>query len=65
MSQKEIKRIEEIEENLKHLRHTYENLLPIHSVVDRKKRNLELEIKVLDDERIKLSQGQLIFDPNF
>jgi hypothetical protein len=55
-------KLKEVELKLKMVRNTYENILPIHSAIDRKKRLLELDIKILEDEKFDLINGQLNFD---
>lgn len=55
-------RIKEIDQRIEHVKGTYEAILAIHSQVDRKKRSLETEMKILKDQRENVLQGQLPFD---
>lgn len=57
----EKQRLKEIDDRLMHLKHTLEGIVPIWIQVDRRKKTLELEIKVLEEKRIELSQGQIEF----
>lgn len=57
-------RIKEIEERITHVKGTYEAILQIHTQVDRKKRSLETELKILADQKEMVMQGQLPFDPD-
>ncbi len=52
-------RVKEIDYRIQHVKGTYEAILAIHSQVDRKKRSLEVDLKILEDERLKIIQGQL------
>lgn len=61
----EKKRIAEIDLKLLKLRHTFEGFLPIYNQIDRKIKGLELEMKVLEEERIILTQGQFMLDLQF
>jgi len=61
----EAKRIDEIDLKLSKLRHTFEGFLPIYHQLDRKIKGIELEIKALQEERIKLTQGQFMLDMPF
>lgn len=63
--EREMKRIDEIDTKLSKLRSTYEAFLPIFHQVDRKIKGLQLEMKVLEEERVKLTQGQIMFDVPF
>ena len=60
-------RLKEIEDKLLTIKHTYEELLPVWNIVDRKKQTLELQIKLLRDEREKINSGQMLlsFDEKF
>lgn len=62
---KELERLKEVEARLITVKNTYENILPIWNSVDRKKRDLDLEIHHLVEERNKLLQGQLLFNEEF
>jgi hypothetical protein len=62
---KESKALKEIDEKLKTLKWAFENFMPIYHQVDRKRRSLDLEIKVLEDEKQKLQQGQMLFNAEF
>lgn len=62
---RESKALTEITEKLKTLKWAYENFLPIYHQVDRKRLSLDLEIKVLEDEKQKLQQGQMLFSADF
>lgn len=61
----EAKRIDEIDLKLSKLRHTFEGFLPIYHQLDRKIKGIELEINTLQEERIKLTQGQFVLDMPF
>lgn len=68
MSAAEKNRLAQIEDRLKRARSSLEGLLPIWSQVDRKVKTLDSEIKALEDERLKIVQGQTAFafdDLNF
>lgn len=60
-------KLKEIEERLAKTRHTLEGIIPIWNQVDRRKRQLELDIKLMEDERLKLLNGQTVmrFDLDF
>jgi hypothetical protein len=55
----EKQRLKMIEDRLKAARHILIGIEPIWVQVDRRMKSLELEIKNLEDERVKLQQGQL------
>lgn len=61
----EAKRIDEIDLKLSKLRHTFEGFMPVYHQLDRKIKSLQLEIKALEEERIKLTQGQFTLDLPF
>ncbi len=62
MNIKETVKLRDLERRLDMARNTYENLLPIYHAVHRKKLSIELDIKILEDAKMDLLQGQLIFD---
>lgn len=62
---KELQRLKEVEARLLTVKNTYENILPIWNAVDRKRRDLDLEIHRLVEERNTLVQGQLVFNEEF
>lgn len=59
---KETKKLREVEQRIESLMNTKKELFPIWNVLDRKMMHLDAELKQLEDERLKLSQGQLMFD---
>jgi hypothetical protein len=61
----ELAKIEEVEARIKIAKSNLDNILPIWNSVDRKIHSLRLDIKMLEDEKTKLTQGQLLFDENF
>jgi len=61
----ELETLEKIESKIILTRNALENIIPIWNATDRKKKDLELQIKLLCDERDKLRQGQLTFNENF
>lgn len=62
---RETNRVVEIDQRLSKLRHTFEGFLPIYHQLDRKIKGLQLEMKSLEEERVKITQGQLMFDVPF
>ncbi len=62
MTGKDKMKLSEIETKLNMVSNTYENLLPIFHSIHRKKLSLELEIKILDQERSEIVSKQLTFD---
>lgn len=62
MRKPECKRLQDVDAQLKELKRSYENVLPIYTVIDRTRLRLETDIKILERERLKLVQGQLIFE---
>ncbi len=62
MASREERRIREIDETLKQKRCLYEGIMQIFHQVDRKRRMLELDFKVLEKERTDLAQGQLMLE---
>ncbi len=62
MSHKEAIKLQELESRLAMAKNTYENILPIYHAIHRKKLSLELDIKILEDSKMDLLQGQLVFD---
>jgi phage shock protein A len=66
MKQKEIDyRIKELDFKLQKVKHSLEGLIPIWSQVDRKINSLRHEMKMLEDEKASLLQGQLRLDLDF
>ncbi len=68
MTTKEDFRKRNIEATLKELKRAYEEILPIHTVTDRKVKGLRLNISSLEGELAKINQGQLVLedeDPNY
>lgn len=61
MSNEELK-ITEIDKKASRLRSTLNEIYPIWHSMNRKVYSLKEELKHLEDERAKLSQGQMIFD---
>jgi hypothetical protein len=55
-------KLSELEAKLLIIRGVYENLLPIFSSIDRKKKMLELDIKMIEDRMAELKDNQLGFD---
>ncbi len=55
-------KLNDIEFKLKLVKNTYENLLPIFSSIQRKKMLLELDIKMLEQEKAKIFDSQMAFD---
>lgn len=53
------KKIKEVETHLSKIKYALENLMPMYAAVDRRKRVLELYLKIAEDQLIKLQQGQL------
>ena len=62
---KETDRLAEVDSMLMMYKNTYEQLFPIWNAIDRKKRDLDLQISLLTDERNTLKQGQLLFTEEF
>ena len=60
--QSTVEKVKEIDLKISHLKSTYESILQIHTQVDRKKRSLETDIKILEEERIRAIEGQMDFD---
>ena len=65
VSEIEKKRIKEIDLKLSKLQSTYEAFVPIFYNIDRKMKSIKLEIHSLEEEKMKLSQGQIMFDDSF
>jgi hypothetical protein len=57
--------IEQVEHKLVSVKSLLEGMLPIFHQVDRKVKSLQTQIHHLEQEKIKLSQGQLRFDLDF
>ncbi len=51
-----------IEQKLATLKDTFAELIPVWNILDRKRIHLELEMKMLEDERMKITDGQMVFD---
>ena len=62
MESKEKKRLKDIEDSIKCSKGTLEQIMAIFHQVDRRRKNLELEISLLEQEKVKLQQGQLALD---
>lgn len=62
---KEKIRLAEIDMKLAKYKHTFDGFLPIFQSIDHKIKSIQIEIKELEDEKAKLTQGQLIFDNQF
>ena len=62
---KEDQKLQEIDRRLYELRSNLESIFPVWNVADRRIKNLQLEIKSLENERIDLKEGQLSFDDKF
>ena len=58
-------KIKEIDEKIRGVRSLLEGILPIYHQVDRKKKSLETQIHILENEKVRLSQGQMLFDLDF
>ena len=59
-------RLVEIEKRLERAKHILAAFIPLHVVIDRKVRGLNNEIKTLENERLKIQQGQLpMLDESF
>ncbi len=67
MKSREALKIKEVESKLDTIKSTYSCILAIWNQVDRKRLSLATDIKILEDELLKLRQGQLImdFDPGY
>ncbi len=61
-SLKEQIKLKAIQKRLETLDETLETVSTIFHMVNKKKLNIELEIKLLTDERDDILRGQLIFD---
>jgi len=60
------KRLKEIEVQLDRAKHLLKAFLPLHMVIDRRVHGLNNEIKTLEDERLKVVEGQQsLFDEAF
>ncbi len=62
---KEEFRKQNIQATLKEVRRAYEEILPIHTVTDRKVKGLRLNIQQLEGELAKIDQGQLVMDEDY
>jgi archaellum component FlaC len=56
------RRLKEIEDRLKNVQHSLEGILPIWNQVDRKVKSLQAERERLENEKERLTQGELPFD---
>jgi hypothetical protein len=67
MGPNECRKIREIESRIQNAKKSLADILPIWNVMDRKVKNLQNEIKFLEDEKFRLFDGQTImsFDTNF
>lgn len=65
MTTKEEFRKAKIEATIKELKRAYEELLPIHTVTDRRVKGLRLNISALENELAKIDQGQLVMDDDY
>lgn len=64
--EKKSPRLIEIEQRLERAKHILAAFIPLHVVIDRKVHGLNSEIKTLENERLKIQQGQLpMFDESF
>lgn len=61
----ETDKIKEIDHKMLTVKHSLEGILQIFNTVDRKRKSLETQLHILEQERQKLSQGQLFFDYDF
>lgn len=59
---KEKHQLKVIEDRLSRLRHSLEVLVPLWSQVDRRMKSLQLEVQQLEEQRLKLTQGQMILN---
>ncbi len=64
-SELEKKRLIEIETKIDTLKHIHEGLMPVFYTVDRKIKKIKQDIDVLEDEKSKIVQGQIMFDAPF
>jgi hypothetical protein len=67
MGPNECPKIREIESRIQNAKKSLADILPIWNVMDRKVKNLQNEIKFLEDEKFRLFDVQTImsFDTNF
>jgi hypothetical protein len=65
LTENEQKEINEIDLKLLKLRHTYEGFLPVYHSIDRKVQGLQLEIRCLEEQRLRITECQLVFDSSF
>ncbi len=64
MNAKDSLKLKEIDAKILTVNATYAEILAIYNQVHRKKLGLELDLKILEQEKMDLLQGQLKFDPN-
>jgi len=64
MNAKDALKLAEIDTKIITVKSTYAEILAIYHQVHRKKLSLELDLKILEDTKMDLLQGQLNFDPN-
>ncbi len=64
MTMKDAQKLKDIETKLAMVKNTYEEILPIFHALHRRKLSLELDIKILEDQKMDLLTGQLEFDVN-
>lgn len=57
--------IKQVDSKIQSVKSLLEGMLPIYHQIDRKVRSLQNQIHHLEQERIKLSQGQITFDCEF
>jgi hypothetical protein len=62
MTQKEEIKLRELDAKLNTVKATYSEILIIYNQVHRKKLMLELDIKIIEQSKMDLLQGQLDFD---
>jgi archaellum component FlaC len=59
---KEEFRLKEIDQELSKLKHSLEGLIPIWSQIDRRLHALKEKVRLLEEERFRINEGQLQFD---
>ena len=60
---KEDDRISELEARIGKIKYALEQFIPVYNIFDRRRTQLEWDLKRLEKEKMDLVQGQLIFDP--
>lgn len=59
-------RVIEIDKRIDLAKHLLAAFIPLHVVIDRRVQGLKSEITTLENERLKIQQGQMpMFDENF